>query len=76
MTYREAIQIQIAAVQKIYDNCGALRDAATGEEKRYWNDMRGGLGALWPVLQRLDNSLRDERASMQLEGNYPVVVKE
>lgn len=72
MTYREAIQIQIAALMQIYDNANGLRDYATGEEKEAWNNLRGALPGIWNKLQRLDNTMTDKRASEKLRGNYIV----
>lgn len=76
MNYREAIQIQIAALQQIYDNCGGLRDVAAGPEKDAFNALRGGLIPLWSKLQTLDNNLPDHRAEYKLKGNYIVEQKE
>jgi len=70
MTYREAIQLQIKALQEIYDNAGALRDAAAGYEKDVFNAVRRKLPDVWAFLQELDNAMQDERAMMQLKGNY------
>jgi len=72
MTYREAIQIQIRALQQVYDNCEGLRDAATDKEKEVWNFLRGNLSKLWSPLQKLDNGLSNERAEYKLHGIYNV----
>jgi hypothetical protein len=77
MNYREAIQIQIAALQKIYDNAEGLRDVAGDEqEKEAWNFMRKVLPALWQRLQKLDNSLRPSVANYKLKGNYSITENE
>lgn len=77
MTYRESIQIQIKALQQIYDNAEGLRDVAFSEpEKKVYNNMRKNLPALWHDLQRLDNSLPQSAADYQCKGNYSVVVHE
>ena len=73
MNYREAIQIQIAALQNIYDNCEGLRDAASEDEKTAWNTTRFMLQKTWPVLQKLDNTMTDNRAQLQLKGIYNVI---
>jgi hypothetical protein len=73
MTYRQAIQIQVAALQEIYDNCEGLRDAAAGEEeKEVWNLLRGGLPNLWRALKILDDVLIDGYANRPLRGIYNV----
>lgn len=73
MTYREAVQIQIQALQVIYDNAEGLRDAATEKEKDAWNLLRKNLRPLWGALQKVDNEMSDSRAAYQLKGNYKVV---
>lgn len=73
MTYREAIQIQIQALQQVYDNAECLRDAATDEEKEVWNFLRRQLPDVWGRLQKLDNRLAGRRAGYELRGRYPVV---
>ena len=40
MTYREKIQELEQKIQSIYDDAEWLRDTATEEEKKYWNDIR------------------------------------
>jgi hypothetical protein len=72
MTYREAIQIQIKALQEIYDNAGALRDVATGLDKEAYNFVRTYLPSIWAKLQRVDNSLNDLEAKEKLNGNYSI----
>ncbi len=72
MTYREAIQAQLAALNQIYDNCEGLRDEATEQEKDYWNRMRREIINIRPVMQRLDNSLSKGRAETNIVGSYHV----
>lgn len=72
MTYREAIQIQIRALQQVYDNAEGLRDAALDSEKKTWNFLRKQLPSVWGKLQKLDNSMTDQRGAEPLEGNYIV----
>lgn len=75
MTYREAVQAQIAALQALYDNAEALRDVATEEEKEAWNNLRRGLPVLWDGLQRIDNRMPDGHAAYPLKGTYHVDTK-
>jgi hypothetical protein len=70
MTYREAIQLQIKALQEIYDNAGSLRDAAVSYEKEVFNNVRRRLPEVWSFLQELDNSLGAGQAAKELRGNY------
>jgi hypothetical protein len=73
MNYREAIQIQIAALQKVYDNAASLRDLASNDqEKEAWNNVRRSLPSVWSPLQNLDNSLTDEGAQYKLRGEYSI----
>ena len=71
MTFREAIQIQIKALQEIYDNAEGLRDVAANEEM---NLLRSQLPTLWSALQRFDNKMGDQLAGYLLKGNYSVNV--
>jgi len=54
-TYRQAIQIEIGAIEKVYDIAGALRDTAIGIEKDVFNEIRKQTRDLSLALQRLDN---------------------
>lgn len=75
MTYREAIQIQIKALQEIYDNAGSLRDVAGDErEKEVYNNIRRMLPDLWNGLQRIDNALLNVAAAYKLKGDYSIKV--
>lgn len=70
MTYREAIQSQAKKIEEVYDNAGHLRDAATEHEKDYWNDVRTLTSQAAQLLNKLDNKLPAERASLPLKGKY------
>lgn len=62
-TYREQIQELINQMNHIYEACGNLRDFATGDEKKYWNETRGTFYSdAQKHLMKLDNSLSEERA--------------
>jgi hypothetical protein len=74
MTYREAIQIQIKALQDIYDHAEALRDVAFDNEKEHWNQVRRLLPEVWRPLQKIDNSLSGIDANYKLKGNYSINV--
>lgn len=75
MTYREAIQIQIKALQDIYDNAEALRDVASDEvEKAAWNNVRRLLPDVWGPLQKLDNNLSSSKAAYELKGDYELKI--
>jgi len=69
-TYREAIQKLQREADVIYDKCGALRDAATEEEKEHWNRLRGLLGEVNQTFFRLDNGMTHARAQAKLNGTY------
>lgn len=70
MTYQQAIQIQIRALQQVYDNIGALRDVATEEDKKHCNVVRGALPSVWNQLQKIDDntSIPDHK----LTGDYSI----
>jgi hypothetical protein len=72
MTYRDAIQIQIAALQQIYDHAEGLRDVANEDEKDAWNNVRRLLPEVWRPLQKMDNKLSDSEASYKLKGDYSI----
>jgi hypothetical protein len=74
MTYREAIQIQIKALQQLYDNAENLRDVATDEEKECFNALRRNLPALWSLLQGIDNRMPDSHAAYELKGDYSIKI--
>ena len=66
MTYREKIQDLKQKIQSIYDNAEWLRDTATEDEKKYWNDIRRIFYDADQPLRKLDNSLSQSRAGMVL----------
>lgn len=70
-TYRELIQDIHAKLDSAYDLIGALRDAATDDEKIIFNESRGILGELARQWDRFDNRLPENRASMQLGWELP-----
>lgn len=62
MTYKEKIHELIARIDTIYDDAGRLRDFATAQEKKHWNDLRSILFDAIKPLVRLDNNLNKHRA--------------
>ncbi len=66
MTYREKIQELSKKVESIYDDAEWLRDVATLEEKKYWNEVRRIFYDADQPLRKLDNSLSQSRAGMVL----------
>lgn len=74
MTYRDALQIQIKALQDVYDNLANLRDRGTREEKAQFNYVRFNLPSMWEPLQRVDNALSDAAAAQEMRGDYSVNV--
>ena len=70
MTYRDAIQKLQQDSNTLYEKAGALRDAATSEEKDYWNRLRGIFDAAYQTLGKLDNSISDNRGATRLNGEY------
>ena len=64
ITYREKIQGMIKEIELLYEAAEWLRDMATEEEKKYWNDHRRIFYSADEPLRKLDNSLSDNRASM------------
>lgn len=74
-TYRAAIQIQIEALQKIYDNAEGLRDCCdTDEQKEAFNSLRRSLPILWRILQNVDNNMEEKTAQYETRGNYSIAV--
>lgn len=70
-TYRELIQDIHARLDFVYDLTGALRDAATENEKEIFNQTRGILGQLVSQWSRFDNRLPDNRAGVVLPWELP-----
>ena len=66
MTYREKIQDLTKKIESIYDDAEWLRDTATLEEKKYWNEVRRIFYDADKPLRQLDNSLSQSRASMNV----------
>ena len=66
MTYREKIQDLTKKIESIYDDAEWLRDTATLEEKKYWNEVRRIFYDTDKPLRQLDNSLSQSRASMNV----------
>ena len=66
MTYREKIQELKQKIQSIYDDAEWLRDTATEDEKKYWNDIRRIFYDADKPLRHLDHSLSQSRAGMVL----------
>ncbi|MEN9549080.1 MAG: hypothetical protein RIR12_1671 [Bacteroidota bacterium] len=63
MTYSEKIEEMIRQVDKLYQDAEWLRDLATGEEKKYWNEHRRIFYSADSPLRELNNSLSTERAN-------------
>ena len=62
-TYREYIQEMIFKIEGLYSRAQWLRDEATEEEKKYWNQF---IGAYWDFrkpLVELDDSITDQRGA-------------
>lgn len=70
MTYREAIQKLQQDSNILYEKIGSLRDAATLEEKKYWNKLRSLFHNAYTTFGELDNSITDERGADKLKGTY------
>jgi hypothetical protein len=70
MTYREAVQAQIAAIDELYENAGALRDFALSSEKNAWNQARTSLRDLASALRSMDDAMPNAQAQQPLKGNY------
>ena len=66
MTYREKIQELSKKIESIYDDAEWLRDVATFEEEKYWNDIRRIFYDANKPLRQLDNSLSQNRANMPI----------
>lgn len=76
MTYRQAVQIQIATLQKLYDNADNLRDCATEDEKAAWNFLRKTLPGCWSALQSIDNRMPYAQAQQKLKGDYSININQ
>lgn len=69
-TYREAVQNVIREIWTAYDKAGALRDAATDNEKDTWNMVRGKLYEGAVGLVQMDDAMSEGRAMAELNGRY------
>lgn len=65
-TYRAALQDLIRQSWELCDRAGVLRDSATLEEKKYWNEYRGKMYDAIQPLHRLDNSMPDNIANRKI----------
>lgn len=75
MTFREAIQIQIKALQDLYDNAEGLRDCVEeGPQKEAFNNARRLLPGIWGQYQKLDNSMSEGLAGYDLRGDYSIKI--
>ena len=74
MTFREAIQIQIEALQEVYDNANNLRDLADENEKELFNNVRRYLPAIWGEFQKIDNGLSLQAAAYVVNGDYSIKI--
>ena len=66
MTYREKIHELKKRIASIYEDAEWLRDEATLEEKKHWNDLRRIFYDADAPLIKLDDSLTRERANMKI----------
>lgn len=66
MTYRGQIQAIAEQIDLIHDEAGRLRDCATQEEKEAWNELRRLTMEAMQKMNKLDNSLSDGRAAMEV----------
>ena len=66
MTYREKIHELKQKIQSIYDDAEWLRDVATEDEKKHWNEIRRIFYDADKPLHTLDNSLSQSRAAMEI----------
>lgn len=69
MTYREHVQALMKEINQVYDKAEGLRDSASENEKRYWNELRSLMNSAWNRMNALDRVMSDKRASMEL-GNF------
>jgi len=76
MTYREALKIQIHALDNIYDNAEALRDCTDYDNlgKDAWNLTRGRISEIIGMLRKHNGLLKDKEAYDVLKGDYSIKV--
>jgi hypothetical protein len=70
MTYRKKIQNMIKMIDSIYDDAEILRDIATEDEKIYWNELRKIFNYAGAPLSKLDNSLHQNRADLDISNKF------
>lgn len=66
MTYGEKIEELKKKISSTYDDAEWLRDVATEEEKKYWNDLRRIFYDADAPLRNLRSMLPRDRADMEL----------
>lgn len=76
MTYRQALRIQIKALNEIYNNAEALRDCTDYESlgKDAWNLLRGRVSEVTTKLRQHDRLLTDKQANEQINGDYSITL--
>jgi hypothetical protein len=67
MTYRKKIEELIQTIDGIYAQAQGLRDYASLEEKKYWNELLGTFYDAAGPLRNLNDSLPDHRATMEID---------
>jgi hypothetical protein len=74
MTYRQALHIQIRALDEIYDNAGSLRDCTNYENfgKDAYNGLRDKVGKTIGDLKKHDDRLSDSEAKKEVKGDYSI----
>ena len=70
MTYRKKIQHMLKIIDSIYDDAEILRDIATEDEKIYWNEIRKIFYSAGAPLSKLDNSLHQNRADLDISNIF------
>lgn len=66
MTYREKIQSIIKQIETVYDDAECLRDFATEDEKKHWNELRRIFYDADAPMRKLNNSLSQNRANTKI----------
>ena len=61
MTYGEKIAEMKKTIASLYDDAEWLRDIATGEEKKFWNEFRGVIYDVDKPLRGLQRLISDAR---------------
>jgi len=74
-TYRSLVQDIVHDLDKVYDKIGALRDTASAHEKKIYNDSRGVLSRLLTAWNTFDDHMPDDRAQMEIDGEWPERLK-